>query len=359
MSGHLTIALDAMGGDLGPEAVVPGAALALQKNKDLHFIIYGDAGKIEPFLTQHPKLAKVSEVHHTEFAVSPEEKPGVALRTGRQSSMRLAINAVQEKRADCVVSGGNTGALMAMAKLVLRCLPGIERPAIASLLPTVDKEIVMLDLGANLECNAEMLVQFAILGSVYARVVRGHDQPTVGLLNIGSEDAKGHEEIREAAAILQRINFPGKYEGFIEGNDIPMGTVDVVVTDGFTGNVALKTAEGVSKLMTTILKRKLKASPIAMFGAILASGALRKLKNEMDPRLYNGGMFLGLDGVCVKSHGGMDAIGFCNAILHAAEIAEKNFNIRVAKEIAEVMEQEQRIKAEISSVPDEPKEMVS
>ncbi|HAJ90739.1 MAG TPA: phosphate acyltransferase PlsX, partial [Rhodospirillaceae bacterium] len=307
----------------------------------------------------YPKLAKVSEVTHTDSAVSPHEKPSVALRTGRQSSMRLAINAVAEKKAHCVVSGGNTGALMAMAKLGLRCLPGIERPAIASLLPTVDKEIVMLDLGANLECNSEMLVQFAILGSVYARVVRGHDQPTVGLLNIGSEDAKGHEEIRDAAAILQRIKFPGKYAGFIEGNDIPMGTVDVVVTDGFTGNVALKTAEGVSKLMTTILKRKLKASPLAMFGALLAMGALKKLKTEMDPRRYNGGMFLGLDGVCVKSHGGMDAFGFSNAILHAAEIADKNFNVRVAKEIAEVMEQEQRIKAEISSQADEPKEMVS
>jgi glycerol-3-phosphate acyltransferase PlsX len=246
-----------------------------------------------------------------------------------------------------------------MAKMVLKCLPGIERPAIASLLPTVDKEIVMLDLGANLECNTEMLVQFAILGSVYARIVRGHDQPSVGLLNIGSEDAKGHEEIREAAAILQRLQFPGRYAGFVEGNDIPMGIVDVVVTDGFTGNVALKTAEGVSKLISTLLKRKLKASPIAMLGALLASGALKKLKNEMDPRLYNGGMFLGLDGVCVKSHGGMDALGFSCAILHAAEIADKNFNIRVAAEIAEVMEQEQKIKSELVVENSEPQEMVS
>jgi glycerol-3-phosphate acyltransferase PlsX len=359
MSGHLTIALDAMGGDLGPEAVVPGAALALQKKKNLRFMMYGDSKKIEPLLSQYPKLAKVCVVHHTDFEVSPHEKPGIALRAGRQSSMRLAINAVSDKQAHCVVSGGNTGALMAMAKMVLKCLPGIERPAIASLLPTVDKEIVMLDLGANLECNSEMLVQFAILGSVYARVVRGHSQPTVGLLNIGSEDAKGHEEIRDAAAILGRIQFPGKYAGFIEGNDIPMGTVDVVVTDGFTGNVALKTAEGVSKLMTTILKRKLKASPLAMFGAMLAMGALKELKTEMDPRRYNGGMFLGLDGVCVKSHGGMDAFGFSNAILHAAEIADKNFNVRVAAEIAEVMAQEQRLKAKISSESDEPKEMVS
>lgn len=363
MSGHLTIALDAMGGDLGPEAVVPGAALALKKNKNLRFMFFGDTKKIEPFLLHHPKLHSVSTIHHTDHAVSSHEKPAAALRGGRQSSMRLAINAVAEKQAHCVVSGGNTGALMAMAKIVLKCLPGIERPAIASLLPTVDKEIVMLDLGANLECTAEMLVQFAILGSVYARVVRGHGQPSVGLLNIGSEDVKGHDEIREAAAILQQVKFPGRYAGFVEGNDIPMGTVDVVVTDGFTGNVALKTAEGVSKLITTVLKRKLKASPLAMFGALLASGALKKLKNEMDPRLYNGGMFLGLDGVCVKSHGGMDAIGFCNAILYAAEIADKNFNVRVAAEIAEVMSQEQQIKSHLSSaepnVPDNVQEMVS
>jgi glycerol-3-phosphate acyltransferase PlsX len=347
MSGHLTIALDAMGGDLGPEAVIPAAALALQKKKNLRFMIFGDSKKIDPLVAQHPKLAKVSTIHHTDHAVSPHEKPGIALRSGRQSSMRLAINAVAEKQAHCIVSGGNTGALMAMAKMVLKCLPGIERPAIASLLPTVKREIVMLDLGANLECTSEMLVQFAILGSVYSRVVRGHEQPTVGLLNIGSEDAKGHEEIRVAAAILQQVKFPGKYAGFVEGNDIPMGTVDVVVTDGFTGNVALKTAEGVSKFISTVLKKHLKASPLGMLGALLASGALKKMKNEVDPRLYNGGMFLGLDGVCVKSHGGMDAVGFCNAILNAAEIADKNFNVRVAAEIAEVMKQEEQIDPEL------------
>lgn len=343
MSGHLTIALDAMGGDLGPEAVIPGAALALQKKKNLRFMIFGDTKKIEPLLDQHPKLKKVSTIHHTDHAVSPHEKAAVALRSGRHSSMRLAINAVSEKQAHCIVSGGNTGALMVMAKMVLKCLPGIERPAIASLLPTIEKEIVMLDLGANLECNAEMLVQFAILGSVYARVVRGHEQPSVGLLNIGSEDMKGHDEIREAAAILQQVKFPGRYAGFVEGNDIPMGTVDVVVTDGFTGNVALKTAEGVSKFISILMKRHLKSSPIAMLGAVLARGALKKLKNQVDPRLYNGGMFLGLDGVCVKSHGGMDALGFSNAILYAAEIAEKNFNSRVAAEIAEVMKQEEQM----------------
>ncbi len=359
MSGHLTIALDAMGGDLGPEAVIPAAHMAHKKMKNLRFMIFGDTKKIEPLMENYPQLKKISEIIHTDYAVSPHEKPAAALRSGRHSSMRLAINAVSDKKAHCVVSGGNTGALMAMAKMVLKCLPGIERPAIASLLPTVDKEIVMLDLGANLECTAEMLVQFAIMGSVYSRVVRGHAQPSVGLLNIGSEDAKGHDEIREAASILQRVNFPGRYVGFVEGNDIPMGTVDVVVTDGFTGNVALKTAEGVSKLISTLLKRHLKKSPLAMLGAMLASGALKKLKNDMDPRLYNGGMFLGVDGVCVKSHGGMDAVGFCNAILYAAEIADKNFNVRVASEISEVMAEQQRIKSEIAGEIAEQQEMVS
>ena len=323
MSSPLVIALDAMGGDLGPRAVIPGAALALKSNPDLCFLIFGDEAQIRPVLQDYPALEKASVLHHTDKFISAHEKPAQALRGGRQSSMRLAIDSVADKRAACVVSGGNTGALMATAKMVLKCLPGVDRPAIASLLPTMTHEIVMLDLGANLECDAQQLVQFAILGSVYARVVRGHEQPSVGLLNIGSEDVKGHDELREAARILQQISFPGKYAGFIEGNDIPMGKVDVVVTDGFTGNVALKTAEGVSKLISTMLKSALKETLISKLGAFLAMGSLKKLKSQMDPRLYNGGMFLGLDGVCVKSHGGMDAVGFANAIEHAAEIAAK------------------------------------
>ncbi|HNS45204.1 MAG TPA: phosphate acyltransferase PlsX [Alphaproteobacteria bacterium] len=343
MSGVLTIALDAMGGDKGPDAVIPGAALALSENPSLRFMIFGDEQKIRPLLDKFPAVEQASTIIHTDHFITADEKPAAALRNGRNSSMRLAINAVAEKQADCVVSGGNTGALMAMAKMVLKCLPGIERPAIASLLPTMGRETVMLDLGANLECDSEMLVQFAILGSVYSRAVRGHEQPTVGLLNIGSEDMKGHDEIKMAATILSQIKFPGKYVGFVEGNDIPMGKVDVVVTDGFTGNVALKTAEGVSKLIGDMLKKSLKKSPLAMLGAFLAKGALMSLKNEMDPRYYNGGMFLGLNGVCVKSHGGMDEVGFANAIKYAAQLAARNFNVRVAAEIAEVMTQEEQL----------------
>ncbi len=340
MNKSVTIALDAMGGDFGPEVVVPGAALALKDRPMASFIFFGDQTKIQPCLDKYPQLARVSTISHTDKAVSADEKPGQALRSGRDSSMRLAINAVSEGRADCIVSGGNTGALMAMAKMVLRTLPGIHRPAIASVFPTIKGQTVVLDLGANLECDSEILVQFAVLGSVYARVVENIPNPTVGLLNVGSEDMKGHEEIRAAQAVLQQVKFPGKYYGFVEGNDITAGTVDVVVTDGFTGNVALKVAEGVGKLASFILKSSLKSSPLSFVGAILASGALKKVKNRMDPRLYNGGMFLGLSGICVKSHGSMDAVGFANAIKVAADLSTNGFNKRVAEEIQQVMTQE-------------------
>lgn len=340
MSKAVTIALDAMGGDFGPEVVIPGAALAFKELPGANFIFFGDEEKIKPHLDKHKELIRVSSIHHTTKAVSSDDRPSVALRAGRDSSMRLAINAVAEGRADCIVSGGNTGALMAMAKMVLRPLPGIHRPAIASVFPTIRGRTVVLDLGANLECDSEILVQFAVLGSVYARVVENISAPTVGLLNVGSEDQKGHEEIRAAAAVLQQVKFPGKYYGFVEGNDITAGTVDVVVTDGFTGNVALKVAEGVVKLTSVVLKSSLKSSPMSFVGALLASGALKKMKNNLDPRHYNGGMFLGLSGICVKSHGGMDAVGFANAVKVAADLSTNKFNNRVAEEIQQVMSQE-------------------
>lgn len=340
MNKPVTIALDAMGGDFGPEVVIPGAALALKDRPQASFIFFGDEEKIRPHLDKHPELHRISSITHTTKAVSSDEKPGQALRSGRDSSMRLAINSVSEGKADCIVSGGNTGALMAMAKMVLRMLPGIHRPAIASIFPTITGKTVVLDLGANLECDSEILVQFAVLGSVYARVVENINNPTVGLLNVGSEDMKGHEELRSAQAVLQQVKFPGKYYGFVEGNDITAGTVDVVVTDGFTGNVALKVAEGVGKLASHVLKSSLKSSPVSFLGALIASGALKKVKNRMDPRLYNGGMFLGLDGICVKSHGGMDAVGFANAVKVAADLATNGFNRRVAEEIQQVMSQE-------------------
>lgn len=340
MTHHQTIALDAMGGDFGPEVVIPAACAALTRLEGTHFLFFGDERKINPEIQKYPALLGVSEVIHTDKAILSSDKPSVALRGGKGSSMRLAIESVQEGRADAVVSAGNTGALMALSKVLLKCLPGISRPAIASLFPTERGQTVMLDLGANLACDAEMLAQFAVLGSVYARVVMGIGNPSVGLLNVGTEEMKGHEEVRAAAGILSNIEFPGEYKGFVEGDDIAKGTVDVVVTDGFTGNVALKTAEGVGKLTSHFLRDAFKSSPLSMLGYVLAARAMGQMKNRVDPRKYNGGMFLGVDGVCVKSHGGSDKIGTENAILVAADLLKNGFNKRVAYEIEQVMNQE-------------------
>lgn len=340
MSFNLTVALDAMGGDHGIEAVIPGADLALKTMPELKFVIYGDEGKIRPVLARYANLRKRCEVVHTDTAISNDEKPAIALRSGRQSSMRLAINAVKDGHADCIVSSGNTGALMAMAKMVLKCLPGIHRPAIASVLPTISRDTVVLDLGANIVCDTEMLTQFAVLGAVYARVVEGIPAPRIGLLNVGTEDMKGGEMLRETATILSKVKLPGKFLGFVEGVDITNGRADVIVTDGFTGNVALKTAEGVAKMSEHYMRRAFKSSPFAMLGALLAYRSFKKVKKELDPRYYNGGMFLGLDGICVKSHGGSDHIGFANAIKVAAELAHRGFNDRVAVEIEQLMSQE-------------------
>jgi glycerol-3-phosphate acyltransferase PlsX len=329
-----------MGGDYGPEVVIPAAALALQDLPGVQFLLFGDERRISPILSAHPSLMAVSTVRHTEKMVANDEKPSQALRSGKDSSMRLAIDAVKQGEAGSIVSGGNTGALMAMSKLILKSLPGITRPALASVFPTIKGQTTVLDLGANILCDAEVLVQFALLGAVYARVVRGVENPTVGLLNIGSEEMKGHDHLRSAAAILSSVEFPGRYYGFVEGNDIPYGTVDVVVTDGFTGNVTLKVVEGVSKLFSHFTREALMSSLPSRLGAILAGGALKRLKKRMDPRLYNGGMFLGLDGICVKSHGGADDIGFANAIKVAANLVEHGFNKRVALELNQLMNQE-------------------
>jgi phosphate acyltransferase len=334
----IRLAIDVMGGDAGVSATIPGCALALKKlqreNLEISFLLYGDQKQIDPILNHHPDLKAKSEIFHTDKYVAADEKPSQALRTGKDSSMRLAIQAVADDKADGVVSGGNTGALMAMSKLALRTLAGVHRPAIASVLPTQTGSTVMLDLGANLECDADVLVEFAVLGSVYARQVRGIENPTVGLLNVGSEDMKGHDELRKAAKILQTIPFHGRYVGFIEGNDIPAGKVDVVVTDGFTGNIALKVAEGVGKLTSHILKDSFKSSYLSMLGALLSRKAFQRAKDRMDTRLHNGGMFLGLNGVCVKSHGSMDALGFSQAVLVAAHLTSNNFNQKVAEEMA-------------------------
>lgn len=335
-----TIALDAMGGDYGPDVIVPAAANALEKIPGTTFLFFGDETRIAPVLDKYPVLKSASTIVHTDKAISSKDKPSSAIRASKDTSMRLAIESVKDGKADCIVSAGNTGALMALSKMILKTLPGIERPAIASLMPTMRGSSVMLDLGANLECDSAILSQFAILGSVYARVVMGIENPTVGVLNVGTEDMKGHEEVRGAHAILSTVKFPGKYYGFVEGNDITKGTVDVVVTDGFTGNVALKVTEGVAKFISQMLKDAFKSSFLSMIGYGLASGAMGRLKNRMNPSKYNGGMFLGLNGVAVKSHGGSDIEGTETAILVASNLVSNGFNKRVSVEIHQFMAQE-------------------
>lgn len=342
MALHKTIAIDAMGGDYGPEIIIPGVAMSLQELKQAKFLLYGDETRIKPVVDKYPELVESTEIIHTQEMVSNSERPSVALRTGRNSSMRLAINAVQENLAGSVVSCGNTGALMAMAKFVLKTLPGVHRPAIGSVFPSLRGDIVMLDLGANIICDSENLVQFAILGSIYAKIRRNDVNfvPSVGLLNVGTEDMKGKNYIREAGAILRNIDFPGKFYGFIEGNDIPKGTVDVVVTDGFTGNVSLKMAEGMGKLSGHLIKEAFRSSIMARLGGLLVYPAMKKMKRTIDPRYYNGGVFLGLDGICVKSHGNSDSYGVSRAIRVASVLADENYLEKVGSEIGHLAEQE-------------------
>ena len=329
MSEQLTIALDAMGGDNAPAIVVKGADLARRRFPDVRFLMFGDENRIRSLMKRRKRLSEITEITHTEDAVSNDMKVSVALRKGRNSSMQLAINAVRDGLANGVVSAGNTGALMAMAKVTLRTLPGIERPAIAAIFPTMRGESVMLDLGANVECDAENLVQFAIMGDVFARAVLGSVQPSCALLNVGSEEMKGHAEIQQAAAFLRQMSDTINFMGFVEGDDIAAGTADVVVSDGFTGNVALKTTEGTARLIKEFLGEAFRSSFAARLGFLLASRGLRKMRARIDPRRYNGAMFVGLAGIAVKSHGGTDAFGFANAIGVAVDMAANGFNERI------------------------------
>jgi glycerol-3-phosphate acyltransferase PlsX len=333
VSDKITIAIDAMGGDRAPALVLRGADIALERHPNIRFLIFGAEAQIEPLLAKLPRLAEAAELHHTDQVVLDDAKPSQALRTARQSSMRLAIDAVADGRAAGVVSAGNTGALMAIAKFALKTLPGIDRPAIATFFPTRRGESVMLDLGANIECDAENLVQFALMGDAFARTVLGLAQPTVGLLNVGSEDLKGNDAVRGASARLRGSITPIRFHGFVEGDDIPAGTVDVIVTDGFTGNVALKTAEGTAKLFSESLRATFQHSPMARLGYVFARGALKKLAARIDPRRYNGAMFLGLAGIAVKSHGSTDAFGFANAIGVAVDMKVNGFLEKIRSDL--------------------------
>jgi phosphate acyltransferase len=316
MPEKVRIALDAMGGDHGPSVVVAGAELALAGHSDSEFILFGDQAKIAPLLALHPRLTDVARVVHTDIAVRMDDKPSQALRNGRwKSSMWLAIDAVKKGEADVAVSAGNTGALMAMAKFNLRTMPGIERPAIAALWPTLKGQSIVLDLGASIGADAEHLIDMAVMGSAMARVLFDLDRPTVGLLNIGVEEVKGLEPLREAGRSLREDPLPHiDYIGFVEGDDIGRGRAHVVVTEGFAGNIALKTAEGTARQFADYLKSAIAQSFWSKLGYLLARPAFRMLRDKMDPNKSNGGVFLGLNGVVIKSHGGTDAEGFAAAI---------------------------------------------
>jgi phosphate acyltransferase len=325
MTQQLTIALDAMGGDLGPDMVVPGAALSAIRHPDIRFLLFGDRARIAPLLERHAKLKERCEIHHTDVFIAMDAKPSQALRQGRgKSSMWQAIDAVRRGEAQAAVSAGNTGALMAMARFILKTLPGISRPAIAAIWPTLRGESIVLDVGATIGADAKQLVEFAVMGEAMARCLFGVEKPAVGLLNIGVEEIKGVEQVKEAGRLLRGLRLPLEYVGFVEGDDIGKGTVDVVVTEGFTGNIALKTAEGTAKQIATYLKLVLSRTLLSKLGALLASGAFAALRDRMDPRKHNGGVFLGLNGVVVKSHGGTDALGFATAVDVAIEMVRND-----------------------------------
>jgi len=318
-----------MGGDDAPDMVVGGVALARERYPELKVLLFGDQARITPQLAKFPGLADVVEIRHTDEAIGGEDQPAQALRRGRKSSMRLAINAVKDGEAEGVVSAGNTGALMAMAKYVLKTQPGIDRPAMVSFFPTSKGESAMLDLGANVECDSNNLVQFAIMGAAFARIELGVERPKVGLLNIGVEDVKGNDAVKTAGQILRDGEFDFEFYGFVEGDDIGAGIVDVYVTDGFSGNVAIKTAEGTARLYTGFLNNAFRSSLRSKLGYMLAKPALDRLRAHMDPRAYNGAMFLGLNGVVVKSHGGTDAKGFAHAIDVAVDMVHGDFAERI------------------------------
>jgi glycerol-3-phosphate acyltransferase PlsX len=316
MPKKVRIALDAMGGDIGASVVIPGAATFLNRHPDTEFLLCGDSALIEAQLATHPAMKAVSRVIHTDVAVSMHEKPSQALRRGRKtSSMWLAIDAVKKGDADVAVSAGNTGALMAMARFCLRMLPGIERPAIAGIWPTQRGDSVMLDLGATIGGDARHLMALAIMGSAMARVLFDLERPTVGLLNIGTEEMKGREEIREAAELLRAADLPQlEFIGFVEGSGIGQGAADVIVTEGFSGNIAIKVAEGTARQIREFLRAALSRTWTSKLGYLLARGAFKALKEKLDPNRSNGGVFLGLNGIVVKSHGGTDAEGFAYAV---------------------------------------------
>ncbi|WP_298215348.1 phosphate acyltransferase PlsX [Acidocella sp.] len=333
MSQSRTLAVDAMGGDHAPDAIIAGLDIAAERQPQAFFLIFGDEARLAPLLGASRRLAGRYELRHCAEIITGDMKPTVGLRL-RDSSMRRAIDAVVAGEAQGVVSAGNTGALLALSKIVLKTLKGLDRPAMAATVPCLKGDVVMLDLGLNVVYDARNLVEFALMGIAFARTVLGLPAPSFGLLNIGSEEGKGDDTLRAAAAMLRASPAAKQFYGFVEGHDIAAGTVDVVVTDGFTGNVALKTGEGALKMMADLLRQVFSAGPFAKLGYLFARGALRRLRETLDPNRYNGAVLLGLNGVVVKSHGGTDALGFAHAVEVAMDMLANDFNTYIAEALA-------------------------
>ena len=338
----LVLAIDAMRGDAGPQAVVDGVAHAVKRGLKARFLFFGDKAVLEPMIAAKRETAG-AEIRHADTVVAMTDKPMHVLRRGRDTSMWAAVTALADGEAQALVSCGTTGALMAVARKQLGMIEGVERPAVTALWPTPRGRSVVLDVGANVEADEDQLVQFAIMGEAFFRALMNVQKPTVGLLNVGAEDLKGHELIRTAARVLREADPDMAFKGFVEGNDISKGTVDVVVTDGFTGNVALKSAEGAARLLGGWMKETLTGTLNAKLGALLMAPGLRKLKDRIDPSSNNGGVFLGVNGVVVKSHGGADARGVASAVNMAASLAGRPFREEVASTVKTVMSRRQRI----------------
>jgi glycerol-3-phosphate acyltransferase PlsX len=335
MNESITIAVDAMGGDHGPDVTVPGIALTAVRHPDVRFILFGDEARVAPLVKSHDALAGKVEIVHTDVSVAMDARPSQALKQGRwKSSIWLALEAVKRGDADVVISAGNTGALMAMAKFCLKTMAGIDRPAIAAIWPTVSSECIVLDVGANVGANARQLVDFAEMGAAMARALFHVETPSVALLNIGVEEIKGLDHVKRANEALASSSLPVAYHGYVEGNDVGQGVVDVVVTEGFTGNIALKTAEGTARQIAEYFRAAVNRSLFSRVGAFLAQGAFKALRNKMDPRQMNGGVFLGLNGIVIKSHGGTDAVGFASAVDLGYSMARSGLQDSIARDLS-------------------------
>lgn len=340
---NFTLAVDGMGGDYAPGIIVQGISVAAKRYPFVNFLLYGDEAQISPLLAAEKSLEERVTLVPCQENVTPETKPSAALRSLPDSSMRQAILAVAEERAHGVVSAGNTGAYMALAKVLLKTVSGVDRPALASLAPSLTGEVVLLDLGANVECTPKNLEQFAIMGEMFARHVLHLPDPKVGLMNVGSEDIKGSPLIKEAAELIRASSIKDNFHGFVEGDDIMRGTVDVIVMDGFTGNVVLKAGEGVMQLALQSMKDAFKSSFMASLGYLIARPMIKKLTSRLDYRRYNGGIWLGLNGIAIKSHGGTDAYGFGHAIDLAVDMMSSRINERLRQEFAEKIPPKQTV----------------